>query len=244
MKLSGKMADMQMSSQSLKKAVPIIRYLPPNYNQQSSYPVLIVLDGRDYLQIGRLASLVDEWVTKQLIRPVIIAALPYENISSRWQQYHPDGAGFIDFQRMLGTELLPFLAAQLAIRREPEAHTMIGDSLAGICSLLTALAYPMVFGKVVMQSPFVNQTVIDQVAAAGSAAQSLTIFHSIGRKETTVKTTRGTIENFLDPNRRLSQLLSHLQPENYTYMENGGAHLWRSWQRAIPSLLLDQYSIR
>ena len=38
---------------------------------------------------------------------------------------------------------------------------LIGDSLGGTVSFMTALMYPHTFGKVIMQSPFVDETVMN-----------------------------------------------------------------------------------
>ena len=49
-------------------------------------------------------------------------------------------------------------------------RALIGDSLGGTVSLLTALQYPHTFGKVIMQSPLVNETVL---RAVGKSLRSL-----------------------------------------------------------------------
>ena len=42
-----------------------------------------------------------------------------------------------------------------------KGRVLIGDSLGGTVSFMTALMYPHTFGKVVMQSPFVDETVMN-----------------------------------------------------------------------------------
>jgi enterochelin esterase-like enzyme len=93
---------------------------------------------------------------------------------------------------------------------------------------MTALQYPHTFGKVLLQSPYVDEKVLDAVTAF-SEPQLLDIYHVIGTKETDVKTTSGEISDFLTPNRQLADLLKS-RPFPYFYEEFEGDHTWKHWQ--------------
>lgn len=242
MKLQGKMSDMAVESKFLMRTLPVIRYLPPGYDPDRKYPLLIAQDGRDYLQIGRLFSTADEWISKTIIRPMVVVAIPYENPQSRWQLYHPDGSMHPSYLRALSEEVVPRITEQISIDSDPESRTLIGDSLGGTVSLMAALGRPDLFHGVIMQSPYVNEQIIEQIRSAG-AVRTLSIYHSIGRGETAVRTTRGTVENFLRPNQMLHQTLSTYKPSHYTFHELDGDHTWRSWKPDVRSALLERFSV-
>ncbi|WP_332237519.1 alpha/beta hydrolase [Sporolactobacillus sp. KGMB 08714] len=240
MKLQGKMSDIAVESKLLMQTLPVISYLPPDYDPDRRYPLLIAQDGRDYLQIGRLFSTADDWIGKNIIRAIIVIAIPYENLESRRQLYHPDGPKNRSYLRALSEEIVPQIAGRISIDPDPESRTLIGDSLGGTVSLAAALERPDLFRGVIMQSPYVNERIIEQIGST-EAIRALSIYHSIGREETAVKTTRGTVEDFLLPNRMLHRALSRSGPNHYTFHELDGGHTWRSWKPDVRSALLERF---
>ncbi|MGG3843660.1 alpha/beta hydrolase-fold protein [Anoxybacillus kestanbolensis] len=59
------------------------------------------------------------------------------------------------------------------------------------------------------------------------------LYHSIGIKETEVKTTDGAVRNFIEPNRALAHALQAKQVR-YHYHEFDGDHSWTYWQPDLP----------
>jgi enterochelin esterase-like enzyme len=100
---------------------------------------------------------------------------------------------------------------------------------------MTALSYPHTFGKVIMQSPFVNEAVMEKVRSF-QEPHLLELYHIIGTEETAVKTTSGKIQDFIKPNRELHALLSE-KGFPYYYEEFQGGHIWRYWQANLPHAL-------
>ncbi|WP_165364301.1 alpha/beta hydrolase-fold protein [Sporolactobacillus sp. THM19-2] len=243
MKLSGQMSDMQIESKSLNRILPVICYTPPDYTTYQNYPLLIAQDGRDYIQIGRLASTADKWITGGVIRPVIIVAIPYETPASRWDLYYPEGSLYQAYLSALSEDVLPIVASTRSISEAPEDRTLIGDSLGGTISLMTALNRPDLFDSVIMQSPYCGSRKMMQQIRSATHLPSF-IYHSTGRGETAVKTTRGTTENFLEPNRELHRILSSREPDHYIFVESGGIHTWRFWQPDIKRALIEKYGLK
>ena len=64
---------------------------------------------------------------------------------------------------------------------------LIGDSLGGTVSLLTALQYPHTFGKVITQLPLVDKHVMKAVQAF-QEPHLLELYHVIGTQEIDVPT--------------------------------------------------------
>jgi enterochelin esterase-like enzyme len=107
-------------------------------------------------------------------------------------------------------------------------RALIGDSLGGAVSLMTTLQYPHTFGKVLIQSPYVDEYILNSVENF-SEGQLLQLYHVIGNQETGVETTDGSLKDFLTPNRRLSKIISE-KPITYFYEEFNGNHTWTYWQ--------------
>src|SRR5699024_8647001 len=113
------------------------------------------------------------------------------------------------------------------------------DSLAGTLALMTALRYPNTIGNVIMQSPYVDETVQNTVKNSADIC-SLNIYHTIGTEETIVHTTDGKKEDFLSPNRELHHLLE-AKRSNYIYHELEGPHTWKPWQKDLKRALTTMF---
>ncbi|MCI1857141.1 MAG: alpha/beta hydrolase-fold protein [Sporolactobacillus sp.] len=239
--LNGKMTDFDIDSFYLKRQLTVIAYRPPGYDPHKSYPLLIAQDGRDYIQIGRLTSLADHWISREIIRPLIIIAVPYQSAAQRWQIYPAEGTQHTAYLQMLCAELLPLVSERLAVSPDPAQRTLVGDSLAATFSLLAAVSRPDLFGGAILQSPFVSRPLLNRLTA-NSDRLPLTVYHSIGRNEITVRTTRGTVEDFYEPNLKLHRVLA-ARLARYEYHETDGRHTWRAWQPDIRRALLDRYDV-
>jgi enterochelin esterase-like enzyme len=124
--------------------------------------------------------------------------------------------------------LVPFLDNEFPTYQMGSTRALIGDSLGAAVSLMTALQYPHTFGKVLLQSPYVDEQVMATVRKF-TETELLEIYHIIGTQETEVKTTTGKTSDFLKPNRELSTLLTS-KSITYFYDEFEGDHTWTYWQ--------------
>ncbi|MDP4161772.1 MAG: esterase family protein [Bacillota bacterium] len=224
----GTIKELTLYSNALDEEMQILVYVPANFSPLYKYSLVIAQDGRDYFQLGRIGRVADELLSERQIENIIIAGIPYKNVEDRRKKYHPDGAQQQNYIRFLAHELVPFLDKEYPTYHMGSTRALIGDSLAATVSLMTALQYPHTFGKVLLQSPYVDDTVLEAVKAF-SQHQLLDIYHVIGTQEIAVKTTDGKTSNFLQPNRELSQLLSE-RNKTYFYDEFEGDHTWTYWQ--------------
>ncbi|OLO35896.1 hypothetical protein BTR23_16250 [Alkalihalophilus pseudofirmus] len=233
-RLYGTIREEQIYSQYLKKEMQILIYLPPNYSPLYSYHLLIAQDGRDYFQLGRIARQAEEMISNNEIEDVIIIGIPYDNVKNRREMYHPKGQLFNSYLRFLAEELVPYAEEHFQTFSLAAGRTLIGDSLGGTVSLLAAMHYPNTFGQVILQSPYINQSILDQMSTFDN--QHLKIYHVIGNEETNVETTNGVRKDFLTPNRDLNQLIEN-SGMTYHYHEFEGDHRWTFWQPDIKSAL-------
>lgn len=224
----GTIKGVTFTSKELKEEIEILIYLPATFSPLYKYSLLIAQDGKDYFQMGKIGRVADKLFQENKIENAIIVGVPYRDIHDRWDKYHPSGEKHLAYKRFLAHELVPFLDQEFPTYHVGMSRALIGDSLAATVSLMTALDYPNTFGKLALHSPLVNQAVLEKVEEF-EYPHLMQIYHVIGNKETDVPTTKGSIENFLEPNRELN-LLFESKGFPYFYEEIEGNHTWRYWQ--------------
>jgi enterochelin esterase-like enzyme len=231
--------EVTLHSHSLGEDIEVLIYFPSTYSPLYKYTVLIAQDGHDYFTLGRIAKTTEELLSSKEIDNTIIVGIPYKNVQDRYDKYHPNGAKHESYQRFLAEELVPYLDSELPTYQIGMGRALIGDSLAGTASLLTALSYPNTFGKVILQSPFVDDHV-KKVVEQFTQPHLLNIYHVVGSKETAVETTSGKVKDFTVPNRELNSIMTRMS-FTYFYDEFDGDHTWTYWQpdlhRALKMIL-------
>lgn len=237
----GTMIDEHIHSQYLKETMTLRIYKPENFSPMYKYHICIAHDGNDYYNLGRLATLSDQLHENVEITDTVFVGIHYIDRFDRLKKYHPDGELHEAYTKFLINEVVPFLDDYLPSYHMGHSRCLMGDSLAGTLSLLMAVKYPNTFGKVIMQSPFVNDTVLNIVKSA-KQMDLLEIYHTIGTNELEVPMSDGNIADFLAPNRKLNELLETMLSE-YTFFElQQGEHTWKYWQedlsRALTTILV------
>ncbi|WP_200792864.1 alpha/beta hydrolase [Bacillus massilinigeriensis] len=235
----GTIKEFTLDSAALKEEMTLLVYLPASFSPLYKYTVLIAQDGRDYFQLGRIGRVADELLAAGEIENLIIVGVPYKSVEDRRRKYHPDGEQHKDYIRFLAHELVTFLDEEYPTYHMGRGRALIGDSLAATVSLMAAFEYPHTFGKVILQSPYVDQSVLD-AAEAFSDPSLLGIYHTIGNKEKEVVTTSGKKEDFLTPNRKLSAILTSRFHADYE--EFDGNHTWTYWQPNLRTALTKMFS--
>ncbi|WP_427138427.1 alpha/beta hydrolase [Psychrobacillus psychrodurans] len=237
----GTIQDITLFSESLQEEMQLLIYLPANFSPLYKYSVLIASDGKDYFQLGRISRIADELYEEEAIENLIIVGVPYKNVKDRRDKYHPDGSQHAAYIRFLAQELVPYIDEKYPTYQVGMGRSLIGDSLAATVSLMTALAYPNTFGKVIMHSPLVNEEVLDKVKKHEDV-HAFSLYHVIGTEEKAVKTGDGLLTDFITPNRELHNLIKNKGFLTF-YDELRGDHTWKLWQPDIKRSLLQNFSL-
>ena len=224
----GKIEEVSIYSKALDEEMQLLIHLPHNYSELYKFSILIASDGKDYFQYGRIGRVVDELIEAREIENVIVVGVPYKSVSERRRLYHPEGDRHEAYLRFLARELVPYLDENYPTYQVGDGRGLIGDSLAATISLLAAAKYPNTFGKVILHSPLVNDSVLEAVKNVKDSSR-FSIYHVIGKEETEVKTVKDGIQDFLTPNRELRDLIEQ-KMFPYFYEEFNGDHTWKHWQ--------------
>jgi enterochelin esterase-like enzyme len=227
----GTIQDLTFYSKELEEEMQILIYLPPQFTPIYKYSFCIAQDGKDYFQLGRIARTLDELIDNGEMEPILFFGIPYKTVAERHIKYHPKGEKTRNYQRFLAYELVPFIQKHYPVVDNPSGRALAGDSLAATISLMTALQYPDIFGKVMLHSPYVDELVLEQVDNFTEWSK-INIYHVIGTLETAVHMTDGNTADFLSLNRQLSTKLKE-KAHNYIYYEIYGNHTWKYWQKDL-----------
>lgn len=239
----GTMTEHKLTSDFLKESMSLKLFKPKNFSTLYKYHICIVHDGDDYYQLGRLATLSDELHDTNEIENTVFIGIHYKNRSDRHKKYHPNGKQNDAYIRFLVHEVVPTVESLGPTYKLAKSRALMGDSLAGTLALMTALKYPHTFGKVIMQSPYVNDKVLSKVKNS-TLLDLIDLYHTVGTKETNVLTTSGKMHDFLTTNRKLSKLLSQTDCP-YVYHElDQGEHTWKYWQQDLRRALTSMYAVK
>lgn len=237
----GTITDIDFYSEALQEDLELLIYIPSNYSPFYQYSVLIASDGKDYFQLGHISRIADEYLASEEIENLIIVGVPYKSVEDRRRKYLPNGDLHDAYLRFLAHELVPYIDEQYSTYRIGMSRALIGDSQAATVSLLAAIAYPNIFGKVIMQSPFVDDTVMDKVRQVKDP-HAFSIYHVVGSLEHEVVTMNKMVKDFLTPNRKLHQLFVEKGFNNF-YEEFSGNHSWKFWQPDLKRAIRQNFCI-
>lgn len=233
----GTVKDVAFYSDALQEELELLIYIPANYSPLFEYNILIASDGRDYFQLGGIPRLADTLIEDYIIENVIIVGVPYKNVQDRKRKYVPSGDQFHAYMRFLALELVPYLDDQFTTFQTGSSRALIGDSMAATVSLMAAVNYPNIFGKAILQSPYVDEDVLKEVQNAKNT-DLLSLYHIIGLRENEVITTDKTVKDFLTPNRVLHELIVKKQIPTF-YEEIEGNHTWKYWKPDLKRALVE-----
>ncbi len=231
---NGTMEDATIQSDHLNEEIQIKWYLPEGFTAFKDYQLCIMNDGDDYFRMGRVATLSDQLHEDIVIESTIFVGVHYQDKNDRWGKYHPSGKQQEAYIAFLVKEAIPYVENHLHIT--PAKRVLMGDSLAGTLAFMIATQFPHTFDTVIMQSPYVDEDVLERASNA-SEFSHIEVFHSIGKEETDVHMTNGETADFLTPNRTLNHTLDG-KLQVYHFDEFNGNHTWKYWQKDLKEILM------
>jgi len=222
----GRLQAVQLESHAFGGSRHFNVYLPARYRENSSYPLLVVHDGDDYMKFADLKTVLDNLIDALEI-PAMVVALSQS--PDRLKEYSGDER----HARFLAEELLPFMQNHYSLIDRPEARGIMGASFGGVASLHTAWRYPQLFGNLFLQSGSFAFTDLGR-HQRGPAFDPVVRFMNEFRKNPGKPADRifmscGIYESLIYENRSLVPRLQ-AQDINVKYEEARDAHNWENWR--------------
>lgn len=186
---------------------------------QGPYPLLVVLDGQDYLKRARLTRIVDNLIAQRRIAPLAMALVAHGG-HARFLEY----AGSESTLAFLTECVLPLARERLnLLDADTGAYGVMGASLGGLMAAYTGLRAPEVFGRVLCQSGSLDQMV------TGRESVLLDLVRAGRGKTTRFWLDVGRYERLIESNRRLHVQL-RMSGYDVTLREYNGGHNYPSWR--------------
>lgn len=222
---SGSLEDRVFKSRNLG-ARNLTIYRPPRFKETRRYPLLLVHDGGDYLRYAALQVVLDNLIHRLEI-PGLMAVLMHP--PDRVEQYRASEA----HGRYVAEELVPQLERDLPLAGTPEGRCLMGASLGAVASFATAVQYPGMFGRLLLQS---GSFAFSDIGGHGRGpmfdpiADFVNRFrHDPSRVSSKVFVSCGMYESLIYENRSLVPLLERTGMD-VRFVEARDGHNWENWR--------------
>lgn len=192
-------------------------------------PLLVVLDGRDYMRLADITQIVANMIGLGEIQPIALAMIDNAK-QARFLEYNNSETFVMTVMQLL----MPLAKSRLNlidVERQPGVFGIMGASIGGTQALYTAMRQPSVFGKVIAQSGAFNL----QVNGVDSIVMKLV--KDASKKDLKLWFECGIFDSdLLDDNRAMRDLLSQ-RGYDFTYREFSGGHNYSAWSYGLPHAL-------
>jgi enterochelin esterase family protein len=218
--------DIALASASLGYDVNYRVYTPAGYEKLSRLPVIYVTDGQDYLEFGRMATVLDNLIAAGEIRPLIAVFIDPRDTETgenlRNEQFF-DNPKYGDF---IAQELVPAVDKAYRTDRSPQARAILGASNGGYHSAYFARQHSDLIGLIGMMSPNLEYNPALLSEYEQGERLPVKVFLSTGRWH-----------DFLDSSRRMRELL---EAKDYSllYIETDEGHSYGNWRSKLDDLLV------
>jgi enterochelin esterase family protein len=216
----GSLKEHLFNSKIIVGARTVQVYLPPGYEDQGEYPMVLVQDGGEYVTLASMVNVLDNLIYEKKIPPVVAVFVPPVD---RNYEYFLNA----DYERVLLEEVLPFIIMSYSISDDPAKRAIMGASLGGAISLMISLDHPELFGKCGSQSGAfgVNDMALIQ-RVLNEPAKGVDIYLDCG-----------TFGDLTDENRAMVDALKR-KKYDYVYTEFNEGHSWGNWRAHIDDMLI------
>ena len=124
-------------------------YTPFGFRNRRRYPLLVVLDGENYLEHAGCRTVLDNLIHRREIPPLIAA---FVTPDKRIREY-ADNPAHAEF---LTSDLVSHLQTEFPIRLRPDDRGLVGAGLGAVAALTAAWRYPGFFGKLLLSLGIVH----------------------------------------------------------------------------------------
>ncbi len=205
---------------------------PVGHGAGDALPILVFLDGGDYLRFAGMQGALASLVRLGWIEPCHAVFVP-PNVD-RFREYSASPRT----SAWLASVLPRALASYVRIPRNPARRIGVGASLGGLALLQAHFGHPGFFGGLVLQSgSFFQRETDEMVSAFAHFGRICRFVRSVGAGRASapripIRMTCGLAEENLVNNRAMKESLVALHMDA-TLNENRDAHNWIAWRDSV-----------
>ena len=224
---------MSIESRAFAETREIGVYLPAGYADDRAYPLVILHDGKDFVDHADLIPALDNLIHQGEVPP-FIAVLTQPGERNGEYTGDPRHADF------LTGEVLPVVRERFPIRRGPENSVLMGSSLGAVASLATAFRHPGVYGALALMSgSFIfdrelletRDPLFERIADLVDAVRA-----DPARLPKRIFVGCGIYEGLIGQNRILARFLQE-QGADVRFLETRDGHHWQNWRDQLQAAL-------
>jgi len=204
-------------------------YLPSSYSPNSTYPVVFVTDGYEYMheRMGNMITTLDNLIGQKKIEPIIAVFIDHREPVNRANNRRMQELALNEkYLRFMVEELIPHVSAQYSISKDPSKRAIMGTSMGGLNAAFFAFKRPDVFGLAGIQSP-----------SFSLKPEIYTVCDNPSNPPVKTFMTTGTINDTSEGAVRMKAVLDK-NACAYRYVEVNQGHSWGNWRDLTDDILL------
>lgn len=223
----GELHDLVLDSKALRRRTHSRVYLPARFRRSTSYPLLVVHDGDDYINYAAMKTVLDNLIHRLDMAETIVV---FSNPGDRLREY-PNHA---PHARHIINELIPHLEEHYPLIGRPDARALMGASFGAVASLSVAYRNPAAIGSLLLQSGSFVFTDIGADHGGGPAFDPVVKFMNKYRAKPRRVADRmfvscGVYEPLIVPNRSMVPVFESTGT-TVRYVEARDGHSWENWR--------------
>ena len=223
----GELLDMQLDSRALRRKTLSRVYLPARFRTSTTYPLLVVHDGDDYINYSSMKTVLDNLIHRLDMAETIVL---FSNPGDRLREY----PNYAPHARHIAHELIPHLEERFPLIRRPDGRCLMGASFGGVASLSVASRNPGMFGSLILQSGSFVFTDIGDDHGGGEAFDPVVKFMNRYRGAPRKVVDRmfiscGIYEPLIVANRSMVPVFESTGT-TVRYVEARDGHSWENWR--------------
>jgi len=222
----GHLEEHEIASDVFGEKRPFQLYFPARYRTMRRYPLLVVLDGDDYVRFSNLKTVLDNLIHRLEIPSMVVALIQSPD---RMREYADDPR----HAEFLVRELVPLLERRYPLLAQPSARGLMGASFGAVASLAAAWRYPSFFGNLMLQSGSFVFTDVGQHDRGPVFDQVVRFVNEFrdnpGRPSERVFMSCGQYESLIYYNRSLYPMLQQTGMQ-VRFSESRDGHNWENWR--------------
>jgi len=230
----GELTQITVRSRVLRRDCPVTVYLPARFRRTTTYPLLVVHDGGDFLQYAAAKVVLDNLIHRLDVEETIVAFI---HPRDRLVEY----ANSTAHARFVTNELVPSLEAELPLVGQRSGRCLLGSSFGAVASLSTANRSPDTYGSLVLMSGSFVFTDIPTDHGGGPAFDPVVKFVNRYRARPRRVADRvfmscGVYEPLIVPNRSMVLTMREAGMD-VRFVEARDGHSWENWRDRLRDAL-------